>query len=101
MIKSKVEAIKMKCADSPIGIFWNCRICSMKSSVTLASEMSLMKTGAIHNDPYCFFRLEKELFREDGRGIFAKKDLKPGAQPAAPALGRLARIFAGGRGKRE
>ncbi len=80
----------------------NCSACAhVETCKGGCNEMSLMKTGAIHNDPYCFFRLEKELFREDGRGIFAKKDLKPGAQPAAPALGRLARIFAGGRGKRE
>jgi len=29
------------------------------------NEMSLMKTGALHNDPYCFYRLERRLFAEE------------------------------------
>jgi len=42
------------------------------------SEMSLMKTGRLHNDPYCFFRIEKELFPGELPG------------PAARLLRRLA-----------
>lgn len=29
------------------------------------NEMSLMKTGRLHNDPYCFHAIEKKLFSEE------------------------------------
>jgi radical SAM protein with 4Fe4S-binding SPASM domain len=29
------------------------------------NEMSLMKTGRLHNDPYCFYAIEKRLFNEE------------------------------------
>jgi len=29
------------------------------------NEMSLMKTGRLHNDPYCFYSIEKKLFGEE------------------------------------
>lgn len=29
------------------------------------NEMSLMKTGRLHNDPYCFHAIEKRLFRDE------------------------------------
>ena len=56
------------------------------------SEMSLMKTGALHNDPYCFKRLEPELF-PGGSGCL------PGGPARGSLFRRLGRIF-GGRGGR-
>lgn len=34
------------------------------------NEMSLMKTGTFHNDPYCFHRLERLLFQKELRNPF-------------------------------
>ncbi|MRR54386.1 MAG: radical SAM protein [Deltaproteobacteria bacterium] len=34
------------------------------------NEMSLMKTGLLHNDPYCFHRIEQRLFAKELRNPF-------------------------------
>lgn len=42
--------------------------------------MSYNLTGELHNDPYCFKRIEKEIIGVDGgildriRGLFSRKD---------------------------
>jgi radical SAM protein with 4Fe4S-binding SPASM domain len=61
------------------------------------NEMSLMKTGVLHNDPYCFLRIEQEIFREELAGPFGKLRLKLRGLAAGGALGRLGRIFSGKR----
>jgi radical SAM protein with 4Fe4S-binding SPASM domain len=44
----------------------NCRDCEhLESCRGGCNEMSFMKTGRLHNDPYCFCRIEKRLFREE------------------------------------
>ena len=40
------------------------------------SEMSLMKSGALHNDPYCFYKLERRLFAEELKGPFGRLRFK-------------------------
>lgn len=46
----------------------NCMDCShLAECKGGCNEMSLMKTGKFHNDPYCFNRLEKRLFRDELR----------------------------------
>jgi len=49
----------------------NCAGCGYLSSCRGGcSEMSWMKTGKLHNDLYCFYRIEEELMKEEN--IFAK-----------------------------
>jgi len=60
------------------------------------SEMSLMKTGRLHNDPYCFARIERELFPEELPGPFARAALSARGR-AAGKLARLGRFFSGKR----
>ncbi|HBA61113.1 MAG TPA: radical SAM/SPASM domain-containing protein [Elusimicrobia bacterium] len=60
------------------------------------SEMSLMKTGALHNDPYCFRSLEKDILKEELKNPLRALGLKLGGR-AARGAGRLGRIFSGGR----
>ena len=60
------------------------------------SEMSLMKTGCLHNDPYCFARIERELFPEELPGPFARAALSARGR-AAGKLARLGRFFSGKR----
>lgn len=56
------------------------------------SEMSLMKTGRLHNDPYCFAKIEKELFPGELPGPAARLLRRlAGRGP----LARLARRFGG------
>ncbi len=65
------------------------------------NEMSLMKTGELHNDPYCFHRLEKELFKDELANPLKRAALKlRGAAPAA-LFRRLGRMFYGGRGNED
>jgi len=61
------------------------------------SEMSLMKTGALHNDPYCFCSLEKKLFA--GELDSPVKKIKSRLQALADRNGyhTLGRIFSGKR----
>ena len=63
------------------------------------SEMSLMKTGTMHNDPYCFYRLEHKLFAEElnnplKRFLFRLNGLANSGGGAAEKLGK---IFGGKR----
>jgi radical SAM protein with 4Fe4S-binding SPASM domain len=44
----------------------NCRACpNLKKCKGGCNEMSLMKTGKLHNDPYCFYAIEKRLFADE------------------------------------
>lgn len=63
------------------------------------SEMSLMKTGALHNDPCCFCSLEKKLFA--GELDSPVRKIKARLQALADRNGyhTLGRIFSGGRKK--
>ena len=61
------------------------------------SEMSLMKSGALHNDPYCFCRLEKEMFKEELGGPLGRLSAKLGA--VAGGFKRMGRMFSGKRGE--
>lgn len=46
----------------------NCDACaSLSSCKGGCNEMSLMKSGGLHNDPYCFYKLEQRLFAEEFR----------------------------------
>jgi radical SAM protein with 4Fe4S-binding SPASM domain len=36
------------------------------------NEMSLMKTGRLHNDPYCFYAIENKLFSEELKNPFTR-----------------------------
>lgn len=40
------------------------------------NEMSLMKTGKLHNDPYCFYKIEKRLFSKELKNPLYKFALK-------------------------
>ncbi len=62
------------------------------------SEMSLMKTGRLHNDPYCFRSVERELFREELASPFGRLRLRLAGLGVPRGLGRLGRIFSGRRG---
>ena len=65
------------------------------------SEMSLMKTGALNNDPYCFCSLEKQLFA--GELDSPVKKIKDRLQSLADRSGyhTLGRIFSGKRKKKD
>jgi radical SAM protein with 4Fe4S-binding SPASM domain len=44
----------------------NCRACiHIRKCKGGCNEMSLMKTGGLHNDPYCFYAIEKRLFSKE------------------------------------
>ncbi len=64
------------------------------------NEMSLMKTGALHNDPYCFCSIEKEIFADelDSPVKKLKMRLHGLSQGGFPRLGRL---FSGKRRKKK
>jgi len=54
----------------------NCADCKhLKKCRGGCNEMSLMKTGKLHNDPYCFYRIENRLFREELRNPFYRLKL--------------------------
>ena len=38
--------------------------------------MSLMKTGKLHNDPYCFYAIEKKIFSEELKNPVNRMRLK-------------------------
>jgi radical SAM protein with 4Fe4S-binding SPASM domain len=60
------------------------------------NEMSLMKTGALHNDPYCFCNIERGLLADEGPLTRLKFALAGARGPAL--FRRLGRIFSGKRG---
>lgn len=44
----------------------HCRACTyVEKCKGGCNEMSLMKTGKLHNDPYCFYAIEKRLFNKE------------------------------------
>ncbi|GLI39993.1 radical SAM protein [Geobacter hydrogenophilus] len=46
----------------------NCRACPhLATCKGGCNEMSLMKTGEFHNDPYCFHRIEQRIFHKELR----------------------------------
>ncbi|MDO8805770.1 MAG: radical SAM protein [Elusimicrobiota bacterium] len=77
-------------------------ICSACSHVETCkggcNEMSLMKTGAPHNDPYCFCRLEKEIFRDELKNPLKNISLKISGLAGGEAFRKLGRMFSGNRG---
>lgn len=64
------------------------------------SEMSLMKTGRLHNDPYCFLAIEKRGLGKGPLAALKKVGLKIRGLPSRKAFARLGRIFSGGRNER-
>lgn len=55
----------------------NCRNCVyLKKCKGGCNEMSLMKTGKLHNDPYCFYAIEKKIFREELKNPVNRMRLK-------------------------
>lgn len=66
------------------------------------SEMSLMKSGALHNDPYCFYKLERRLFAEEFRDPLRRFRFKLNGWLGARggAFRSLGRIFSGGQGRK-
>jgi len=62
------------------------------------NEMSLMKTGALHNDLYCFSSIEKEIFAEELQSPLGKLKLRFSGFTGRPAFERLGRMFSGKRG---
>lgn len=55
----------------------NCRGCPhLATCKGGCNEMSLMKTGAFHNDPYCFRRIEERLFLTELRNPWNRLRLK-------------------------
>lgn len=58
----------------------NCKDCRyIEKCKGGCSEMSLMKTGCIHNDPYCFYKIEKRIlnpFKRFWYSIISKTDSK-------------------------
>ncbi len=55
----------------------NCAACAHLSRCNGGcNEMSLMKSGAIHNDPYCFYKLERRFFAEEFRGPLGRLRFK-------------------------
>ncbi len=71
----------------------NCRECPhLATCKGGCNEMSLMKTGEFHNDPYCFHRIEQRLFHRELRNPWYRLLLK--------ARKRLAVLGAQGNDKR-
>ena len=65
------------------------------------NEMSLMKTGKTHNDPYCFCKIEQRLFKEELKNPFKKIMLKlsgvKSSMLADRKIKKLSKIFLGDR----
>ncbi len=58
----------------------NCRQCEhVRKCRGGCNEMSLMKTGRLHNDPYCFCSIERRIFRKELKNPFFNLKLKAGA----------------------
>jgi hypothetical protein len=62
--------------------------------------MSLMKTGALHNDPYCFCSIEKEIFAEELDSPVKKLKLKLHGLSRGN-FPRLGGLFSGKRKKKK
>jgi radical SAM protein with 4Fe4S-binding SPASM domain len=55
----------------------NCVRCShLDTCKGGCNEMSLMKTGVLHNDPYCFHRIEQRIFEKELRNPFFRLMMK-------------------------
>ncbi len=55
----------------------NCASCRhLDSCKGGCNEMSLMKTGLLHNDPYCFHRIEQRLFAKELRNPWQRLLIK-------------------------
>ena len=63
------------------------------------NEMSLMKSGALHNDPYCFYNIERRLFAEEFKNPLKRFWFRLNGLVHTPGgvLKRLGRIFSGNR----
>ncbi len=63
------------------------------------NEMSLMKSGSLHNDPYCFYKLENRLFAEELNGPLKRFCFRLNGLANSPggALKKLGGIFSGKR----
>ena len=63
------------------------------------NEMSLMKSGAVHNDPYCFYKLEHRFFAEEFKNPLKRFWFRMNGLVNAPggALKKLGSIFSGKR----
>ncbi len=65
------------------------------------NEMSLMKTGSLNNDPYCFCSLEKKLFSDELDNPVKKIKLMLQGLADRNGYHALGRIFSGKRRKRD
>ena len=80
----------------------NCASCAhLRSCKGGCNEMSLMKTGALHNDPYCFLKIERRLFAKELKNPFKKmlaglKGVSDGSRPGY-GHGKLGKMFSGER----
>ena len=71
----------------------NCRDCPhLTTCKGGCNEMSLMKTGTFHNDPYCFRKIELRIFQDELRSPWNRLKLK--------ARRRLAALDVRGRERR-
>lgn len=78
----------------------NCLTCGyLEACKGGCNEMSLTKTGVMHNDPCCFYRLEHKLFAEELRNPFKRLwfRLNGLANAGGGAFGKLGGIFGGKR----
>ena len=79
----------------------NCAACGhLENCKGGCSEMSLMKTGALHNDPYCFHNIEKDIFAEELADPLKKIKLRLAGLAGRAAFRRLGKMFSGKRGGR-
>ena len=84
--------------ESDAGV--NCAGCGhLKKCKGGCCEMSLMKSGAVHNDPYCFYKLENRLFAEELNSPAKRLLFRLNGLANAPggALKKLGGIFSGKR----
>ncbi|MEA3306521.1 MAG: radical SAM protein, partial [Elusimicrobiota bacterium] len=115
------EFIEGNIRETPIGDIWNnpksfaytrnfklkdagesCQGCKFLADCKGGcNEMSLMKTGAMHNDSYCFHKIEQKLFKEELKNPFKKFILKlSGLKSSLSAdrkIKKLGKIFLGDR----
>ncbi len=78
----------------------NCAGCGHSESCRGGcSEMSLMKTGRLHNDPYCFRAIEDRLFFKGPGGRIRKLGASLSSARGGGSFGGLGGIFSGRRRK--
>lgn len=78
------EAFPYSRGFSPEGAGENCRACPHVATCKGGcNEMSLMKTGKFHNDPYCFHRIEQRIFEKELRNPWYRLLLKARKRLAA------------------